>query len=304
MNSRWLQRQARVLLSWREQALRAAAGQLDEPHGLSPDAALTQARTAQARLESLRATAHKHVDHLSVRLQRLVDQQTAIANALQSGSLPPARANRKHHRLNARMTALRAEIAACRHAIAADTSEAVGGLLEAPLGRYCRLSRQPSYFRWSTMDRVDRWTLTATAVLVFVLVFGIGMYLRKESSVHFETFIAERGTATLVLRCVNETPQPIVVGLGDVPGQRQQYVVRVQVSADGGYQTLDGIAQALVDDVARMENPGAMTVAPGLFQDYKLALRAAVPADVPLDTVRIECLGPDGNVAYRHTVSF
>lgn len=304
MNSRWLQRQARVLLSWREQALRAAAGQLDEPHGLSPDAALAQARTAQARLDTLRTNAHRHVDHLSVRLQRLVDQQTAIANALQSGSLPPARANRQHHRLAGRMTALRAEIAACRHAVAADTSEAAGGLLEAPLARYCRLSRQPSYFRWSTMDPVDRWTLVVTAVLVLVLVFGIGLYLRKDASVHFETFIAERGTATVVLRCVNDTTQPILVGLGNEPGPKPHYVIRVQVEADGGFQTVEGIAQAQSDDAARMENPRAVTVAPGLFQDYRLALRPLLPADIPLDKVQIECFAPNGTLVYRHKVSF
>jgi hypothetical protein len=303
VNPRWLQRQARVLLSWREQALRAATGQDDAAQGVTPADALAQARTAQERLEVLRAEAQRHIDALSSRVQRLSDQQSALIERVQTGALSPAKANRQNQRITRRMTALRAEIAACRHVVAADTSEAVGGLLRAPLRRYCTLSMQPSYLRWSTMDTVDRRTLIGTLLVVFVLVIGIGVYLRKEASLTFEAFLVDRATAEILVRCTNATPAPVTFGLGDTPGAERQYTVTLSVQGeDGSLQPLGGIERAREDDAVRSEEASRVTVAPGLFHDYRLALRPMLPADVAIRAVRVECTGPGGRVVHTQDI--
>lgn len=303
MNPRWLQRQTRLLLSWREQALRAAAGQDDAAQGVTPTDALAQARTAQERLDLLRAEAQRHIDALSSRMQRLSDQQSALIERVQNGALSPAKANRQNQRISSRMAALRAEIAACRHVVAADTSEALGGLLAAPLRRYCALSLQPSYLRWSTMDTVDRRTLIGTVLVVFVLVIGIGAYLRKEATLTFEAFLVDRATATVLVRCTNATPGPITFGLGDEPGEERQYTVALSVQGDdGSYQPLGGIERAREDDAVRAEEARAVMVAPGLFHDYRLTLRPMLPADAAIRSVRVECTGPGGRVVHSQDI--
>jgi hypothetical protein len=303
VNPRWLQRQTRVLLSWREQALRAATGQPADAAGYSAADALAQARTAQERLDVLRAEAQRHIDALSSRVQRLSDQQSALIERVQSGALSPAKANRQNQRISSRMAALRAEIGACRHVVAADTSEALGGLLRAPLRRYCTLSMQPSYLRWSTMDTVDRRTLIGTLLVVFVLVIGIGAYLRKEATLTFEAFLVDRATAEILVRCTNATPAPVTFGLGDELEVQRQYTVTLSVQGeDGSFQPLGGIERTREDDAVRAEEASAVTVAPGLFHDHRLFLRPMLPPSSTTQTVRVECSGPDGRVLHSQDI--
>lgn len=304
MNPRWLQRQARLLLSWREQALRAAAGQDPAGQGVTAADALTQARTAQERLEALRAEAQHHIDTVSARLQRLTDQQNTLIESVQSGRLSPAKANRQNQRLAKRMMVLRAEIAACRQTIAADTSEAAGGLVEAPLRRYCALSLQPSYFRWSTMDTVDRRTLIGTLIVILVVVLGIGAYLRQEAAVTFEAFIADRATATILVRCTNATRAPIRLAMGPAPSDVRAYAISLLVQAeDGSYQPLGQPERVAEDDPVRAEEAGIVTVAPGLFHDYRLPLEPVLPTAPAARTIRVECTAPGGALAHSQDLT-
>lgn len=298
MNPRWLERQSRVLLSWRERAREAAAGR--HPVG-SPEEALAAAREAQHRLDALRAEAQAHVDRLAQRLARGAAAQERILASVQAGSLPPARANRRNRRVAREIAALRAEIDRCRTLIAADTATAAGGFIDLALSQYRAVAGQPAYLRWGTMDPADRRTVIIAGIAVLVCVLGAWAYLRAGRAPEFGAALGGNPPDRLVVWCHNHALAPVRLELdaGSLPLAPRAGVYQLEIAVRG----VDGAFQALrrtaAEDGDAPRDPEWMIVDPGLHASHHLALDRLVPPGMNPEALRVRVLRRGGGAAFE-----
>lgn len=303
MNPRWLERQTRLLLSWRERAREAAAGR--HP-GIDPAAALSEAQEANRLLEALRGEAHGHVEHLSQRLDRLNRAQQLIIESVQNGRLSPARANRRNRAIAGRIAALRDEIAVSRRYIAADTSDAAGGFVDLELAQYRPMARQPSYLRWNTMDPVDRRTvLLLGAALAVCLVAGL-FYLRAGRAPEFGASLNGDPPETLAVWCHNHALRPVELLLaphldGAYGAASYHLEVAVRMPGEADFRTLGNLAPSNRDESGATNDPARINLDAGLYAVHHLRLASLLPSGPPPAALRVRVLRPGSGRAVLRT---
>ncbi len=283
-----LKHQARLLLSWREQALRNKAS-TDEVDTL---------------LERFRAQGKQRMQFLGAALQAALRKQAELVKGSDSGEVSARKANQLLQRLNDEVGRHRAQITLYNRLLSAKTPEDLGGFIDLPLDQYGGVLVTPKRALLPRYNRRDKRQMAVLAAIAVLAVITVLFWNRSQAEVQFGAMAPHFPNGKIRLRCLNNTPKDIFlhapwINAAEKERPYEDYGVEVLVRMESkseyrlvpseGFWTYNGISTRAIEPVR---------VAPGLSSEVELNLKSLFEQDPSINTVRLVCTRGDGRSAY------
>lgn len=283
-----LKQRVRLLLSWREQAIRQQA---------SPD-------EADALLDRFRELGKQRMQFLGTALQAALRKQAELVQGSGSEDISARRANQLRQRLNVEVSQHRAQITLYNRLLSAKTPEDLGGFIDLPLEQYRRAldkPKRPLLPQYTPRDKRQMVVLAAIAVLAVIAVL---FWNRSQAEVQFGAMAPRFPSGKIHLRCINNTPKDIFLHapwLNTFEQERPHgdYGVEVLVRTKGNseyrlipsedFWTYNGLSTRAIEPVR---------VVPGLSSEVELNLKPLFDQVPTADAIRLVCTQGNGHSVY------
>ncbi len=284
-----LKQHVRLLLSWREQALRNQ-GAPEEPEAL---------------LEQFRRQGQQRLQFLAAALKAALRKQADCLKEVEAGGISERKAQQRLQRLTEEINHHRAQITLYNRLLSAKSPEDLGGFIHLPLDQYPRelaRSKKPAFTK---LNRRDKRQAAAFLLLALLAVLAVACWSRAHGEVRFGAAAPHFPNGKIHLRCQNNTSSEIFFHApwGQSAEQqrfRNDYGVEVLARLPGKneYRLVpSGDAWRYNSLPANTLEP--IRVAPGLAIEIELDLRAIFQQVPGADALRLICTQGNGRSVYR-----
>jgi len=287
-----LKQHVRLLLSWREQALRNQ-GAPEEPGAL---------------LEQFRRQGQQRLQFLASALKAALRKQADCLKEAEAGGISERKAQQRLQRLTEEINHHRAQITLYNRLLSAKSPEDLGGFINLPMDQYSReltRSKKPAFTK---LNRRDKRQAAAFLVLALLAVLAVAYWSRAHGEVRFGAAAPHFPNGKIHLRCQNNTSSEIFFHAPWGQSAEQQrfradYGVEVLARSPGQneYRLVPSGDAWLYNSLPA--NPlEPIRVAPGLSIDGELDLRPIFQQVPGADALRLICTQGNGRSVYRFDI--
>ncbi|MBI2435244.1 MAG: hypothetical protein HYV26_20495 [Candidatus Hydrogenedentes bacterium] len=209
-----LQRQLRLVLSWREKARRmegivtaaAAQGRLDaEQRQFKETTYDAHIYAAETHLKQLRQQSQTLLTRWAAELRQALQKQERLLDLAGSGRWSPQKVNDRNRALLEQIEGLRMEIDHLNHLLQAEKAETLGGFVDLPVEQYATEVDVPEKSPTRRFWEENRLTLFVAGVTLVIGVCGAFYYKTWGSVVTFTSQPPARPGEPISLECHNKT---------------------------------------------------------------------------------------------------